>query len=389
MNFCSLNFSDFKANLQDPLWIVKLENGLLELVEGDIKTTLNEDPLTILKDLWEKRIKGQNKILVGFLAYDFAPYFEPAITLKKNKLINYPELFFCAYDLDNIASKKHTINHPEGEAKLNVLVNEKEYLDMINEALEEIRKGNVYEINLSHPLQITFPMGFNEWEFFKKVIKENSVPFGAYFEIDKNRQLLSFSPECFLRKRGNSLSTFPIKGTRKRSQNEQEDNSMKRELHESSKEMAEHLMVVDLERNDLGRIAKPGTVKVKNNFSIQSFQNLHHMVTEVSCELDTNKDIFDALKHTFPSGSITGAPKVSAMKLIDKLERYSRQAYTGCFGYIDNKGDAEFSILIRSLFKQGNTGVFNVGGGIVYESNPHQELEETFLKAKFFMEAID
>ncbi len=178
--------------------------------------------------------------------------------------------------------------------------------------------------------------------------------------------------------------TKPIKGTTKRGVTPEEDEKLKQQLFNSQKDAAELLMIVDLERNDLGKVCKPGSIKVNSLKKIETYASVHHLVAEIEGELENGKDIFDLICAMFPGGSITGAPKKRAMEIIDELEKTKRGVYTGSIGYIDLSGKAMFNIAIRTLVYDTGKLFLNLGGGIVYDSNPEKEYEETLQKVKQF-----
>ena len=184
------------------------------------------------------------------------------------------------------------------------------------------------------------------------------------------------------------IETRPIKGTRPRGKNREEDLRLQEELRNSEKDRAELLMIVDLERNDIGRISKIGSVKVPELFVIEPYANVNHLVATVVGELEDNKDCIDVIKATFPGGSITGAPKIRSMEIIDELEPTQRNVYTGSIGYIGFNGDMDLNIAIRTIIKQDENIYFQVGGGMTWDSNPEDEYQETLDKAQSIMKAL-
>ncbi|RYG18379.1 MAG: anthranilate synthase component I family protein, partial [Chitinophagaceae bacterium] len=214
-------------------------------------------------------------------------------------------------------------------------------------------------------------------------------PFSGFLKI-KDKYILSATPERFLSKGGNVLTSQPIKGTAKRSANNIEDSNIKENLKNSKKDQAENVMIVDLVRNDLTKSAVKGTVKVDELFGIYTFPQVHQMISSISCELAPDVHLIDAIKNTFPMGSMTGAPKLKAMQLIDKFERSKRGAYSGSFGYITPNGDFDFNVVIRSiLYNQATKYLsFQVGGAITYQSDAEQEYEECLLKASAIMSVL-
>ena len=209
------------------------------------------------------------------------------------------------------------------------------------------------------------------------------------FILKKNDDyILSFSPERYFKKESNMIYSYPMKGTRKRSNNLNQDQKLKLELKKSAKDRAEHLMIIDLIRNDLGKISKIGSVKVENIFNIESHKTVHQMVSCVKGELKNKITEFDIIKALFPGGSITGAPKESSMKIIDKLEGYNRNLYTGTIGYIKNNGDMNFNMSIRTMMINKNDVIYPVGGGIVWDSEAQKEWDEAQIKSKILSKIL-
>jgi para-aminobenzoate synthetase component I len=213
------------------------------------------------------------------------------------------------------------------------------------------------------------------------------MPFAAYID-GGDFALVSNSPECFLTLDGDRLATFPIKGTRPRDADARRDHATAAELQADPKEQAEHVMIVDLERNDLGRVCAIGTVRVDEFARVHSFPSLHHLVSKVSGRLATGTPLADVLRATFPGGSITGAPKIRAMEIIDELEPVSRSFYTGAVGFIGFDGRAVFNLAIRTAVATPTTFTYHAGGGIVADSVPAREYDETLLKARAFFAAL-
>ncbi|MGL4879165.1 anthranilate synthase component I family protein, partial [Paraclostridium dentum] len=210
----------------------------------------------------------------------------------------------------------------------------------------------------------------------------------AAFLNFENYQVLSNSPERFIKCIDNTIEARPIKGTRPRGKTVEEDIRLQEELRNSEKDKAELLMIVDLERNDLGKVSKIGTVKVPELFVIEPYANVSHLVSTVTGKLKDSLSSTDIIKATFPGGSITGAPKIRAMEIIDELEPTQRNVYTGSVGYIGFNGDMDFNIAIRTLIKKDKNIFFQVGGGITWDSNPEEEYQETLDKAKSIMKAV-
>lgn len=282
-----------------------------------------------------------------------------------------------------------TLYAPLDLAKLEQLVDKhvskEAYKKAIVLTIEYIIKGHIYVMNLTQQLSVRSSR--TPYEVFQRLEKHNPAPFSAYLNYEEG-EIISASPERFLRIRNGNIQTRPIKGTRKRGKTEGEDFLLKTELQNSEKDKSELLMIVDLERNDLNRVCEPGSVKVTELFHIETYATVFHLIANVTGMLQKGIDVVDVLHATFPGGSITGAPKVRALEIIDELESVPRGIYTGIIGYISLNGDCDFNIAIRTALHQNDTYHIGVGGGITYESDTEFEYEETLQKAKALVEAI-
>jgi para-aminobenzoate synthetase component I len=258
------------------------------------------------------------------------------------------------------------------------------YEKAVRRILEYIAAGDCYQVNLSQQFQFTFDEKIDVTSLFWERARRHPVPYSAILD-GGDIKTLSFSPEEFLHLCGNRIRTRPIKGTRRRAREEGEDRRILEELMASPKDQAELLMIVDLERNDLGKICRPGTVAVEDLKKAESFDYVHHLVATVQGELREGIHPVGVLRALFPGGSITGAPKKRAMEIIQELEPDPRGVYTGIIGFIDASSLACFNIAIRTLEMRNESGRFGVGGGIVAGSDPSAEYEETLTKAKFFL----
>jgi para-aminobenzoate synthetase component I len=279
---------------------------------------------------------------------------------------------------------------------LSPIIAEAEYITRVEAIRTLIRQGEVYIANLTQQLSGTSGEPA-DW-LYDRLRRINPAPFAAFVRQD-NLEILSASPERFLRIRPGAepplaavagwrrrfVETRPIKGTRPRGRNPEEDEANARELLASEKDRSELLMIVDLERNDLSRICKPESVAVPELFRLETFPGVFHLVATVQGELRPEIDAVDALQACFPGGSITGAPKVAAMQVIDRLEDQARGLYTGCLGYLSFDGQADFSILIRTMIRCGNRIRYGSGGGITWESDPPSEYQEMLVKAGSFL----
>jgi len=252
-----------------------------------------------------------------------------------------------------------------------------QYLDKFNRIIEYINAGDCYQVNLAQCF--TAQCQGDSWSAFLKLQQHANAPFSAFLEDGANA-VLCFSPERFLQVLGDSVLTQPIKGTRPRSKNLLEDAANRLDLETSLKDKAENLMIVDLLRNDLGRVCEIGSVNVQSLFETQSFTNVHHLVSTISGKLDKPELIFELLAACFPGGSITGTPKLRAMQIINELETRQRSVYCGAIAYIDHRGNMDSNIAIRTLVRENDTIHCWGGGGIVADSNGDAEFQETLDK---------
>jgi para-aminobenzoate synthetase component 1 len=268
-------------------------------------------------------------------------------------------------------------------------ISKSEYLTKIRHLKQQIQLGNIYEINYCTQFK-ALAKDLDIFSVFNNLVKLSNVPYNYLIKI-KNEFILCCSPELFLKKENNYLITKPIKGTIKRGETITKDEELKTQLSNSLKDKIEHVMAVDVARNDLSVIAEKGSVNVDKLYAIESFKTVHQMVTTVNCKINNKINFETIIDATFPMASMTGAPKQSAMNLIDESELFSRKYYSGTFGFIKPNGDFELPVVIRSLFYNSETNElsFSVGGAITNLSNPEQELEECLLKAQTMLNAVN
>ncbi|MEK7772711.1 MAG: aminodeoxychorismate synthase component I, partial [Deltaproteobacteria bacterium] len=259
------------------------------------------------------------------------------------------------------------------------------YIGAIGRAKEYISSGDIYQINLSQ--RLVMPYDGDPFLIFLGLLEKNPAPFSSFMDFGAF-QVISNSPERLLKIDDGSVETSPIKGTRPRGKTSEDDLTMTEDLKQSVKERAEHVMIVDLERNDLGRISLPGTVEVSRFEEIETYPHLHHMASTVRGRLKPGIDAPCALKEVFPGGSVTGAPKIRAMEIIDELETVARGIYTGGIGWMDAGGGMDIAMAIRTAVCTGNRLYLHVGGGIVADSVPEAEYDETILKAKDYLSVL-
>ncbi|MCC0651940.1 MULTISPECIES: aminodeoxychorismate synthase component I [unclassified Clostridioides] len=388
----------------------------------------DENPLENLKKELDK-YKVVNKTdlpfiggAVGYLSYDLGNYIEklPRTAIDD---IEMPDMYFGFYNhvivIDHLKGKTY-IATPDIDIKVEekiiadieekILTGEKKGIDSIcyqekdvkpiqlksnftkeefknavGNVREYIRQGDIYQANLTQ--RFSGETELTSFELYRDLRRFSPAPFGAFLNFEE-AHILSNSPERFIRCIDKKIEARPIKGTRPRGKNKEEDLKLQEELKNSEKDRAELLMIVDLERNDIGRISKTGSVKVPELFVIEPYANVNHLVSTVVGELKDDKDATDIIKATFPGGSITGAPKIRAMEIIDELEPTQRNVYTGSIGYIGFNGDMDFNIAIRTIIKKDKKVYFQVGGGMTWDSDPDEEYQETLDKAKSIMKAL-
>jgi para-aminobenzoate synthetase component 1 len=332
-----------------------------------------------------ERLSSAHPDYVGFPDLVF---FQPEIVvgirgalIEIQSLTTSPALVFAAIES---AIRPKVIQAPP--PVLRPRMSKAEYLQKVAVIRDHIVEGDLYEMNFCQEFYADHahidPVGV--WE---KLNALSQAPMAAFFRWH-DRYLLSASPERFLKKEGETLISQPIKGTRRRAQGE--DEVMRHALASSEKDRAENVMIVDLVRNDLARSCRPGTVKVPELFGIYTFETVHQMISTVVGELRSGQHPLDALRHAFPPGSMTGAPKVMAMTLIEQYERSRRGLYAGALGYLSPDGDFDFNVLIRSIFYNAEAAyvAFQVGGAIVYDSVPEEEYEECLVKAVALFAAL-
>ena len=354
-----------------PIYKVEFTNNLLFINSRKVSTNR---PLKLLEKLiLKKKLYG-----IGYISYEFKDYIFGKSSYKKDPELNLPTLYFELYKgferLDRPISPPYKnrvdkITYP----------NKNRYIESVKKALRYIQQGDIYQINLSHRIKVEG--FFNVYRIFQKTVAYQPAPFQLLLKT-KNFSIISNSMELFLKKENNKLTTKPIKGTRPRGKTKKEDEKLRNQLKNSPKERAENLMITDLMRNDLGRIAKPASIKVSELFKVEKYSTLFQMHSTVEASVSSNISFEDIIYNTFPPGSITGAPKKRAIEIIDELEEQKRHVYCGAWFFIKPNLDFVSSVAIRQSIFQKNRCFIYVGAGIVADSDPELEYEETILKAK-------
>tara|TARA_R110002126_G_scaffold222360_3_gene367546 strand:- start:3989 stop:5407 length:1419 start_codon:yes stop_codon:yes gene_type:complete len=262
------------------------------------------------------------------------------------------------------------------------------YINAVKKTKEFILNGDIYEANITQQFSSILLENESLLFLYFKLMKKNPAPFSAFMKLKDNGSIVSASPERFVKLTDNLMEVCPIKGTRKRSKDANEDKLLAEELLSSEKDYAENIMIVDLMRNDISRVCQPQTVKVDELCALKSFKTVHHLVSKVTGKLKVNLKAMDVMKAIFPPGSVTGAPKIRSMEIISELEMQARGPYCGCLGYMSFTGDMDMSVVIRTYFINKNKVFFSAGGAIVVDSKPEEEYEESLTKAQALVEAL-
>lgn len=262
------------------------------------------------------------------------------------------------------------------------------YLEIVSTAKEYIRDGDIFQANLSREWVARFNGKANAQNIFARLRETNPAPFAGLVRINNETSIVSSSPERLIKVENGKIRTRPIAGTYPRGQDRASDERYSAELLSHPKERSEHIMLIDLERNDLGRVCRAGSISVPELMVLESYQHVHHIVSEVVGDLNDGVTTAQIIAATFPGGTITGCPKVRCMEIIAELENGVRGAYTGSIGYVNHDGSMDLNILIRTITVHGDEARFRAGAGIVADSDPRRELEETRAKAEGLIRAL-
>ncbi|MDQ0273076.1 anthranilate synthase component I family protein [Cytobacillus purgationiresistens] len=404
----------------NPATILKGKDSTLQIVSGNKKQSLSGNPLHLMKEWFSQYKVDKYEGLpdfkggaIGFLSYDYGRYIEQIPNLASDDL-DMPDLHFFVFkewfvydheekvlwllflyehsEEQQVAEreaywlKQWTMEWPAEECEeriqpsneMDVSMDEQGFIQAVEKIQQYIAKGDVFQVNLS--VRGSKPMDVEAMEVYKQLRELNPSPYMGYVHTP-DYQLVSGSPELLVKKKDEVVSTRPIAGTRSRGKDEIEDMKLANELIENEKERAEHVMLVDLERNDLGRVCRYGTVVVDEFMAIEKYSHVMHIVSNVKGEIADGKDGFDLTDAVFPGGTITGAPKVRTMEIIEELEPVRRGIYTGSLGWMDFSGDLELNIMIRTMLVKDKTAYVQAGAGVVIDSNPKAEYKESFKKA--------
>jgi para-aminobenzoate synthetase component 1 len=405
----------------DSFLVVRSKGRRIQITRGTESTELVGNPFTVLDDLLGSlEMSGPLPLApfaaggLGFLAYDLKNHLERLPTTAQDDL-GLPDLVFAfprrlvVHDrgAGRFWSLEVVWEDPQGRVstsaaepcpsmqqepegfqvgRLQSNFTREAYLQAVSRIKEYIRAGDVYQVNLSQ--RFSFPLQGDPYVLFRRLFALNPAPFYAYLNC-RDFAIFSTSMERFLFRREDYLETRPIKGTRPRGRTPEEDEVQRQELVASPKDDAELSMIVDLLRNDLGKVCQARTVEVKEHKRLEAYQNVYHLVSIATGQLREGAGHGDILRATFPGGSITGCPKIRAMEIIDELEPHARHVYTGAIGYLGLHRNMDLNVAIRTAIVADGWGHFSVGGGVVYDSDEEAEYEETLHKGRTLFRLIE
>ena len=390
----------------DPKIIFKGYSDKVEIIENDHVTIIEtNDPFVELKKLLGKSNDQKYRYLggaVGVVNYDSIRLVENIS--EENNLVQ-PIMEFGIYDdgllYDNVDKKLFYFYHDDNRFDKLIMSNDsfdefhssevtpnmdkEKFSNIVNKAKQYIHDGDIFQVVLSRKFE--FETRGDNLTLYKTLRKLNPSPYMYHLKQD-SKTIIGASPEMLVRITDDKVETFPIAGTRKITDNEEKNKALSDELIHDEKELAEHTMLVDLGRNDIGRVCKYGTVHPESLMQIKRFSHVQHIVSHVVGNLDSKNDMFDAFQAVFPAGTVSGAPKVRAMQIIDELEAEERGPYAGAVGYFSYNGCCDFAIAIRSIFIENNKGFVQSGAGIVSDSIAENEFKETEHKAGAMLQAL-
>ncbi len=401
----------------DPLITISTKNQQTISQHNHKQTVHEEDPL-ILTQHYLKQFPTIHSPLpftigaIGYLSYDFGRRYED-VTLKTQQDISIPEVVIGIYDwsvvTDHHAKQSFLITHPDiNQARLLKIkkllsennkkqtswqltsafksnMNYQQYTKAFEQIKHHITQGDCYQVNFAQRFQACYQG--SPWQAYLQLRQHNPAPFAAFMNINQDA-VLSLSPERFIQVQDQKVMTQPIKGTMPRYPDPEKDHAAAITLMQSKKDRAENVMIVDLLRNDIGKTCIPGSVHVPKLCALESFSNVHHLVSTIEGEIKPDTHPLSTLKHCFPGGSITGAPKRAVMQIIENLEPHHRSLYCGSIFYCDSRGYLDSNITIRTVIcNQGNAYCY-AGGGIVYDSKCEMEYQETFSKINHLLDAL-
>ncbi|TAN42389.1 MAG: anthranilate synthase component I [Nitrospirae bacterium] len=418
-----------------PSRIIKGKGSTVEIIDGSHapQTITTDNPMALVQEEISRyrpvEIEGLPRFfggLVGYIGYDMVRYFE-AVDLKEKEGLGLPDFFLMVTDtmliFDNLRQKikvisnAHIVGQTPAEAyrdateKIDALIGllrtplvmndhagvrkeegldsnqtKQAFMSSVEEAKEYIKAGDIFQVVLSQ--RFSRPSSADPFNIYRALRVINPSPYMYFIDIGEAK-IVGSSPEILVRLEGSKIVLRPIAGTRRRGNTETEDRALEEELKKDPKEMAEHIMLVDLGRNDVGRVSRPGSVQVTGMMAVERYSHVMHLVSNVEGELQEGLNAFDVLGACFPAGTVSGAPKVRAMEIIDELEPTQRGPYAGAVGYFSYSGNMDTCITIRTLIIKDDAIYVQAGAGIVADSQPESEYTETVNKARGMIKAVD
>jgi anthranilate synthase component I len=423
----------------DPFGRVVLKDGVADaVIHGEEKRVEFNDPLDALQQLLGPYKTVSHPKLprflggaVGYLSYESVRYFEK-LPVAPNNPHDFPDGFFQFVDsmlvfdhvdrtikvvshvhvnngtpleeayrkatdrIDELVERLHTepdvpigdqpVSDGKVEDRMRVNMPREQYDKMVERAKEYIYNGDIIQVVLSQRVEVE--TGAHPFNIYRALRRVNPSPYMFYLNLE-DTQVVGASPELLVRLDGDTLTNHPIAGTRHRGADDAEDDRLAADLAGNEKERAEHIMLVDLGRNDIGRVSAPGTVQVPKLMEIERYSHVMHLVSNVTGTIADGKTGLDALRSCFPAGTVSGAPKIRAMEIIAELEQDRRGPYSGCVGYVDFSGNMDTAITLRTMIMRGGTALLQAGGGIVADSTPEFEYNECFHKMRALMRSIE
>ena len=376
------NYLNNINNSNKPFIIYKTIKGFDLFTDFSKKITLNnKNIINFLNQKHKFKTKYKDTdLMIGFFGYELLNNLI-GVKLPKQKSINFPKGIF--YKPETKISLKEDLTYQLNSSqkidkKFKINIDQKSYTKIFNKFKKKIRSGETYQIKIC--TKYKNKSSIDPLDFFCRLTKSNLAP-EAFMIKDKNFSIISCSPENLITKNGSNISTKPIAGTLRKTKNFNKNKALSF-FRNNIKETKEHNMIVDMERNDLSRICKPGSVKLKKEKTVEEYKDLYHYVSLITGKLKKNTRNIDIIKAMMPGGSVIGCPKISTLNLLNNQEKENRNIYTGSFGFIKFNGDMRFNIIIRSILNYKNVSEISVASGVVIDSNAKHEFNENFIKAK-------
>lgn len=393
-------FSRYSIIGFDPVQIISAKGNILKIGNKEFK---HNNPYEALRDIMPEKTIARNYAggLVGYISYDAVNYFEPKIKIKTHDLFDMfkfgvytdgiiydkltNEFFYFYYGHNRIEIVNEILKKKSADSVFPVIkfikdgLTKADHNKIVEDVKDQIRAGNTFQCEVGFKSE--YNIKGDAIKIYEKLRKVNPSPFSYYMKFG-NTKILGASPELLFSLRDGEMTTRPLAGTIRRGTDEQEDQKLARHLLNDPKEIAEHNMLVDLHRNDIGKVAKFGTVKIRDLMTVKKFSHVQHISSEISGLIKSNEDMFSGLASQFPMGTVCGTPKVETIRIINSNEQEARGPYGGGVGHFGFNGDCTFALSLRSLYLTGEYAYTQTSSGIVYDSDPEREYDEIMRKSK-------